>query len=107
MILCLGLMAGCGNKKDETPDDESEESGIQWETVDSTPTETPVEETVEEEPEVIPEGMYRSELTNEIISEDIKTQRPIAVMIDNESTALPHYEVAEADIVYEQWDADP
>lgn len=51
--------------------------------------------------EVIPEGMYRSELTNEIISKEIENQRPLAVMVDNESTALPHYETTKSDIVYE------
>ncbi len=48
------------------------------------------------------EGMYRSELTNEWISEDIKDQRPIAAMVDNEKTALPHYGLSQyADVVYE------
>lgn len=49
----------------------------------------------------IPDGMYRSELTGLPISEDLKDKKPIAVMVDNEKTALPHYGTAEADIVYE------
>lgn len=49
----------------------------------------------------IPEGMYLSEITGEPISEDIKDQRPIAVMVDNEKKALPHFGTAEADVVYE------
>lgn len=53
------------------------------------------------EEDVIPEGYYRSELTNEIISEELKDQRPIAVMVDNESIALPHYGLTQADVVYE------
>lgn len=65
----------------------------------ATPTPEPVEEVEEEE--VAPEGCYRSELTNEWISEDIKNQRPIACMIDNEKKALPHYGVNTADVVYE------
>ncbi len=44
---------------------------------------------------------YKSELTNEPISTSIKDQRPIAVIVDNESLALPHYGTADADIVYE------
>ena len=44
---------------------------------------------------------YASELTGEQISITLKNQRPIAVMIDNEKTALKHYGVADADIVYE------
>lgn len=47
------------------------------------------------------EGMYRSELTNEWIDETLKDQRPIAAMVDNEKTALPHYGLSRADVVYE------
>ena len=36
-----------------------------------------------EEEEVLPEGKYRSELTNELIDDSLKDQRPIAVMVDN------------------------
>lgn len=49
----------------------------------------------------IPEGFYRSELTNEPIAEELKNQRPIAVMVDNEKIALPHYGLTQADVVYE------
>lgn len=59
------------------------------------------EEAVEEETDVCPEGMYASELTGEYIDESLKDQRPIAVMVDNELTALPHYGLNDADIVYE------
>ena len=58
-------------------------------------------ENPEAEEEESHEGMYRSELTNEWIDESLKNQRPIAVMIDNESTALPHYGINSADVVYE------
>lgn len=64
-------------------------------------TEAPTEVAPEEPSDEVPAGMYRSELTNEIISEDLKNQRPIAVMVDNEKTALPHYGTSQADIVYE------
>lgn len=42
-----------------------------------------------------------SELTGQEIPDDISGQRPVAIMIDNEKTALDHYGVSEADIVYE------
>jgi hypothetical protein len=45
--------------------------------------------------------MYKSELTNEWIDISLKDQRPIAVMVDNEKVALPHYGLTEADVVYE------
>ncbi len=56
------------------------------------------------EPESVEEnhdGMYRSELTNEWIDEDLKDQRPVAIIVDNELTALDHYGLTQADIVYE------
>lgn len=46
-------------------------------------------------------GTYASELTGLPISTNIRDQRPIAVMVDNEKTALQHYGISEADIVYE------
>ncbi|MBR2123516.1 MAG: DUF3048 domain-containing protein [Lachnospiraceae bacterium] len=60
-------------------------------------------EQVEEVPVAaeIPAGMYVSELTGEPISESIRDQRPVAIMVDNEKLALPHYGTAEADVVYE------
>ena len=86
-LLCMGTMIACGGKEEETAEI-------------VLPEEVPIEEMVEEEPveeaeeiveDVIPEGMYRSELTNEIISEELKNQRPIAAMVDNDKRALPHY----------------
>ena len=59
----------------------------------------PADEEVEDEP--VPDGMYRSELTNEIISEDLKDQRPVAIMVDNETYAFPHIGLNKADVVYE------
>ena len=47
------------------------------------------------------EMQIRSELTNEWIDGSLEAQRPVAVMVDNESIALPHYGTAEGDIVYE------
>lgn len=44
---------------------------------------------------------YTSEITGEPISASLQTQRPIAVMIDNDERSLPHYNVSSADVVYE------
>lgn len=46
-------------------------------------------------------AQYRSELTNEWIDSSLKDQRPIAAVVDNESIALDHFGVNQADIVYE------
>ncbi len=104
LVLAFSLcLVACGDKDEAVATETAEETiNDGWEPI---PEETPVVEEEPEEPEeeeeVVPEGMYRSELTNEIISEEIKDQRPIAAMVDNELTALPHYGINQADIVYE------
>lgn len=60
----------------------------------------------EDDDNEVPNGLdisncYRSELTNMWISKDLQNQRPIAVMVDNEITALDHYGLNQSDIVYE------
>ena len=42
-----------------------------------------------------------SELTGLPVNSALASQRPAAVMIDNDTRALPHYGLAEADVVYE------
>lgn len=103
-VVTLSL-AGCGDSKEavQTPVETVEFDNIVENAADDKKEEvteetTTEEQTVEEENH---EGMYRSELTNEWIDESLKNQRPIAVMIDNEKTALPHYGLTEADVVYE------
>lgn len=109
ICLLTGLMVaalaftGCGKEEPtaQTPVEEIEFSSIAdvvKPEEETTATEPQTEEAVEEESR---EGMYRSELTNEWIDESLKNQRPIAVMIDNEKTALPHFGISQADVVYE------
>lgn len=92
-VAMVAALTACGGKEEPVEEvtveieEEAEEPVVEEETV--------VEEVV------VPEGYYRSELTNEIISEELKDQRPIAVMVDNEKTALPHYGLTQADVVYE------
>ena len=43
----------------------------------------------------------RSELTNEPIDASLQDIRPMAVIVDNEQIALPHYGTSEGDVVYE------
>ncbi len=95
-LTLVAALTACGNNQtNNTTTNNGEIEIVEIPTVE--------EEPVVEEPTVVevPEGMYRSELTNEIISEDLRNQRPIAAMVDNEITALAHYGVADADIVYE------
>lgn len=118
LAVCLSC-AGCGEAGVEGgngADDVIEVIGhpiSEESSEESTPVEESVEESgaevSEEEPVATPEpvvdepieGMYRSELTNEWISEELQDQRPVAIMVDNEKTALTHYGVNSADIVYE------
>ena len=70
--------------------------------VQEEPGEEPAQEPeAEEEIPTIPDDMYASELTGLPISRELAMQRPIAVMVDNEVTALPHFGTSDGDIVYE------
>ena len=104
MAMAAASMTGCGDKKAaEEPATEVNFADIAGNTPEET-TEAATEETATEEATVeeeTREGMYRSELTNEWIDESLKNQRPVAIMVDNEKTALPHYGMTEADVVYE------
>lgn len=97
----VGLLGvtGCGKGDEEATSDNAFSTEEEVVADDTENTEDTEEKAKEEE--VAPEGMYHSELTNEWISEDLKDQRPIAVMVDNEKTALPHYGLTQADIIYE------
>ena len=94
ILIAVGVLTGCGNT-------EPISSPIQ--TVEAEPIATDIQEVEQpgatEEANENHDHMYRSELTNEWIDESLKDQRPIAVMVDNEKTALPHFGVADADVV--------
>lgn len=82
------------------PDSESPEQTAGTETPERTPSPSPG---IIVEDDTLPphEGMVRSRLTNEWVEESVANTRPIAVMIPNESNALPHYSLSEASILYE------
>ena len=107
IAMAAASMTGCGNKEEtQEPATEinfADLTGNNPDTSNEVPETSSVEESSTEQAteEEIPEGMYRSEITNEWIDESLKNQRPIAVMVDNEKTALPHYGLTEADVVYE------
>ncbi len=88
LVLSLSLsFSGCRKKEAET-------------SAAKTPEPTPVP-TPTPDPYAAPAGTYFSELTGEPIDEKLKDQRPLAVMIDCETLAFPHYGTAKADVVYE------
>ncbi len=101
MALAASTMTACGNK----PNNEEPATEIDFNdmgnSADSSEPATEEASTDSAPEEETREGMYRSEITNEWIDESLKDQRPMAIMVDNESTALPHYGMTEADVVYE------
>ncbi len=52
-------------------------------------------------PTATAQATVTSELTGLPVSSALALQRPVAIMIDNDTRALPHYGLAEADVVYE------
>lgn len=83
-VLMMSLLAGCG-KTEEEPVDVGEK----------------VEMESPEDVTITRDGMYMSELTGEWIDEELKDQRPIAVMINNVGDAMPQSGIGQADVVYE------
>ena len=98
-VMACSLLAGCG-ETEETSGSESN-LGISSEEVSDDLLTEIESESVSEIVSENHDNMYRSELTNEWIDEDIQNQRPVAIMVDNEKTALDHYGLTQADIVYE------
>ena len=100
MVSCL--LSGCGNKEDEQGEPETtvEEAQLQ-------PT-APSSE-VTPEPEGFPvigereekDGQIQSYLTGEWKDKEVAERRPIAVMIPNNSPAMPQYGISRASIIYE------
>lgn len=89
------LLFGCG-KKEETIQPVVEPVVEVQPELQEEPTPEPEEEEVPPE-----EGMVRSPITNEWISGDIADARPIAIMVPNDKSALPHYNLSKADVLYE------
>ena len=100
--MSVSLIAGCGNNNtgDTNPANDFEGSPIVSVDEDGDTT-TPQPDTAEPAGLEVPEGCYLSELTGLPISNDLKNQRPIALMVDCEKESLPNFEIAECDIVYE------
>lgn len=104
VLLAAGTLMGCGSKSSEGDTSASLAESIP---ADATPEALGIKGSTEAaeadtEPAVtMPEDSYASELTGLPVKKDIQNQRPVAFMIDNDPRALPHYGIADADIVYE------
>ena len=95
ILLCSFIFfVGCNKKTDELtqlPENSTQSTQTQEsESKEDSSTDLPLEE-----------GMVRSPLTNEWVSEEVANLRPLAVMIPNEKSAIPHYNISKADVLYE------
>lgn len=104
-ILALAAAAAfsaCGKDGDNAPIVATAEA-IVTEKVNETASSAAEETVAETADDSTPprEGMVRSRLTNEWVDADVANSRPIAVMTPNESSALPHYNLSQASILYE------
>lgn len=102
--LCMIPLSGCtGNTTPKNPviiDDNPQTSPSN--TISKPSSENIINSVVTEDDTTPPrEGMVRSRLTNEWVEEEVIHTRPIAVTIPNESSAIPHYGLSEASILYE------
>lgn len=93
------MLSACG--ENSTPANSSEVDVIESTVTEVTETTAESTETVVDDTIPPEEGMVRSKLTNLWIDPEVAEQRPIAVMTPNESSAIPHYGLSEASILYE------
>lgn len=93
------MLFGCGKKEEVEEPVVAQVIEKQPELQDNAEEEPAKEETDDEQPPE--EGMVRSTLTNEWIDGKLEKKRPVAVMVPNDASALPHYSLSKADILYE------
>ncbi len=101
-IAAMTLLAGCGKDKEPEPEPIVEEVAIPTQEAqpEAEPTVQPQELAVIGEREVV-DGKMQSYLTGEWKDENVVKRRPIAVMIPNNSPAMPQYGISKASIIYE------
>lgn len=103
LALCTATLSACtGQPEQDGPLLEDDPPATSSEISSSTAPHNIINSVIVEDDTHPPhEGMVRSRLTNEWVDEQVAATRPIAVTIPNESSAIPHYGLAEASILYE------
>lgn len=104
-LLAAGMLfTGCGKSEEPEPITELEVAPVPETELAAAPTPTPTPEpegpAVIKDREVV-DGKMQSYLTGEWKDESVVTRRPIAVMIPNNSPAMPQYGISRASIIYE------
>lgn len=97
LLLALLLLSACGGQADEPPE-EVQTPAPPTPSMSQPPTPTPSES--EPEPEPDPSGPVNP-LTGEAMEEEKAKARPVAVMLNNITAALPQQGNGSADIIYE------
>ena len=100
----VSVLTACGQNEASSPIILEEESiSSPSSTTDNAPIQNDLPTDIVVEDDTLPpeEGMVRSPLTNEWVDADVANTRPIAVMTPNESSAIPHYNLSQASIIYE------
>lgn len=99
------VLAACGQEETRSPIIPENESIVSQPgpSAEKTPIPSglPADVIIEDDTFPPEEGMVRSQLTNEWVYEDVANTRPIAVMTPNEISAIPHYNLSKASIIYE------
>lgn len=97
------VFAGCSGKTN--PQDpnlpEGEPVGESMYPNTDNPYVTNIRIVVEDDTQPPREGMVRSRITNEWVDAEVASTRPIAIMVPNESAAIPHYNLSKASVIYE------
>ncbi len=96
IIVSVAVLSSCGTKKEQV--EETSQYVESFDPNEVLETEAPDEEEVEDEDHT---GQSRSNLTGEWKDDKIVNRRSIAVMIPNNTPALPQYGISKASIIYE------
>lgn len=99
LAVCMALV-GCGKKDEVAPEPVEEEKVEATPDMESTPSPAAEDSTVITQREEV-DGKMQSYLTGEWKNKEVVNRRPIAVMIPNNSAAMPQYGISKASIIYE------
>jgi len=99
-IMALTVLSGCATSNENEPDVVVDEAETKTPEPVAEPSPTPEGFPVILERTVV-DGQMQSYLTGEWKDQEVVTRRPIAVMIPNNSPAMPQYGISKASIIYE------